>query len=79
MLHHIWETLFSSKEYAPWLIFGGLVIRFIVGGNRFARRGAGGLQHFSSYPVALFVRFFEFIASVAGLILIVKGGLQLIL
>lgn len=54
----------------------GLLIRFIVGRQRFRRRGIGGLQHFSSYTRALAITLLERLAMLlANLLLLLAAGI----
>ncbi|GAA0536944.1 hypothetical protein [Chitinophaga japonensis] len=71
---------FSSVQFhGILLVLAGLLIRFIIGYRRFNRRGIAGLQHFSSYPVALLVLFIEWIFNLLGLLAILAGTLLLLL
>jgi hypothetical protein len=75
MLEQIINLLQSTGRYGVILIVTGLLIRFIVASHRFSRRGVGGLQHFSSYAVALIVTAIEGAAAIVGIFLIIKGVL----
>ena len=49
----------STLFFGIALICFGLLTLFIIGRRRFSRRAETGLEAFSSYPVAVFVRFIE--------------------
>jgi len=44
---------------AIFLFITGIVILYIIGRRRFNRRGVAGLETFSSYGMAVFIRLLE--------------------
>lgn len=58
---------------ASILMIAGVFIRFIIGRNRFYRRGAGGLQHYSSYPRSLLIGILEWIFGKLSFVMILFG------
>ncbi len=57
----------------------GLLLLFIVGRNRFNRRGVGGLQQYSNYMRGLLVTFLEKIAKLIGMLFLFCGVLLILL
>jgi hypothetical protein len=60
------------------LLLTGFIIRLFIGKRRFDRRGVGGMQHFQSYWVALILTFFEWLVSIASMLMILSGLLLLL-
>jgi membrane protein YqaA with SNARE-associated domain len=60
------------------LLLIGFIIRLFIGKRRFDRRGVGGMQHYQSYWVALIIIFFEWLVSIASLLMILSGLLLLL-
>lgn len=60
------------------LLLIGFIIRLFIGKRRFDRRGVGGMQHFQSYWTALILIFFEWIAGIVSLMMILLGLLLLL-
>ncbi|WP_199119914.1 hypothetical protein [Pedobacter sp. ASV28] len=63
----------TVQWYGIILIAVGLILRYIVGRNRFNRRGVGGLQHYDSYNRALATTLFEKILKLIGTLLLLAG------
>ncbi|MBN8879830.1 MAG: hypothetical protein J0I32_19960 [Sphingobacteriales bacterium] len=59
--------------YGIILFTVGLLLRYIVGRNRFNRRGVGGLQHYNSYNRAVATTLFESILKMIGTVLLLAG------
>jgi len=55
------------------MIIIGMAFRIYVSRNRFYRRGAGGLQGFSSYRKSVIVPAFETILRIIGSLLVIGG------
>lgn len=72
------KNLTSVQLHGIYLLLFGLAIRFTVGRRRFKRRGAGGLQHFRSYLMALVITTIESLFNIAGLIAILTGLLLIV-
>ncbi|WP_316835046.1 hypothetical protein [Pedobacter nutrimenti] len=76
------KTLFDSTDPQFWgyvFFISGILIRFIIGANRYRRRGAGGLQHFNHpYAVALLITFLEWVFKWAAYALILLGIFMLL-
>lgn len=70
------ETL-SNITPVQWygiiLALVGLLLRYIVGRNRFDRRGVGGLQHYDSYFTAFATSAFERLLKTVGTLLLLSG------
>jgi prolipoprotein diacylglyceryltransferase len=66
-------TITTVQWYGIVLIVAGVICRYVVGRNRFNRRGSGGLQQYDSYNKALATSFFERLLKLAGTVLIVGG------
>ncbi|OJV98786.1 MAG: hypothetical protein BGO52_08415 [Sphingobacteriales bacterium 44-61] len=63
----------AVQWYGIILFTVGLLLRYIVGRNRFNRRGVGGLQHYNSYNRAVATTLFESILKMIGTVLLLAG------
>jgi len=63
----------SLKVVGILMIVIGFALRHYVNRQRFYRRGAGGLQHYSSYSKAVTTSAFEKVLKFIGLVLMVAG------
>lgn len=61
------------------LLLCGLIVRLIISKRKFDRRGIGGLQHFSSFWVALTVIVIEWIVKWAANLLILISLINLLI
>lgn len=62
-----------------WLLLAaGIVIRYIIAGRRFRRRGWGGLQHYPSFARAVITTFFEWVFKWVAILMILAGLLHLL-
>lgn len=63
----------TVQWYGIILIAVGLALRYIVGRNRFNRRGPAGLQQYDSYNRALGTSLFERLLKILGTLMILGG------
>lgn len=77
-MYNILNHIMSSKLYCSLITIMGLAVRYYIGKRRFYRRGAGGLQHYSNYWVAIVSTIIEWIGQLIAYILI-KSGTALLL
>lgn len=68
----------NPNAYSLVFLLVGIIVRYIIGRRKFNRRGIGGLQHFSSFGVALVVTFLEWVLKWTANILIIAGVFMLI-
>ena len=72
-------SLMTNLFSAILLLFMGLLILFVLGRRRFRRRGVAGLERFSSYGMAVFIRLLEALFRLlAWVAVLVGGGLLLV-
>ena len=56
------------------LIALGIIILYIIGRRKFRRRGVAGLEGFSSYQAAVFIRFLEALFRLIAWIMLLGGA-----
>lgn len=61
------------------LVITGIIIRYMIGRNRFNRRSITGVETFSSYERMNLTRLLEWLGSIIGLLLIIGGIIMVVL
>lgn len=69
----------SSQTIGVILIVTGIGMRYFIAKRRFNRRAITGAQLFHSYEQSLFIRFFEWMTKLVGILLILIGAILLIM
>ncbi len=67
------SELYTVPVLGAILVVIGIVIRLVIGRNRFYRRGPGGLQQYSSYRRSLLFSFLEWLFGKLAFVMILFG------